>query len=78
MALFKRKHLNMILKGEKTQARRTHKGTWKLGKIYSIRDRWFAKGEAHILITRKFRERLVDISHEDVQKEGYNNIWQFQ
>lgn len=78
MAIFKRKHLKLVLQGTKTQTRRTHRHAWRVGKIYGVRDRWFTKPEAHILITRKFKQRLGDITREDVQKEGYVNIEEFR
>jgi hypothetical protein len=78
MAIFKRKHLQKILEGSKTQTRRTHKHTWKIGRVYSIRDRWFSKPQAHIKILRKFKQRLGDISMEDVKKEGYESLAEFQ
>lgn len=78
MALFKRKHIKKIFEGRKTQTRRIHKHTWKVGKVYGIRDRWFRKPQGYILITRKFRQRLGDISLEDIKKEGYNSLREFR
>jgi hypothetical protein len=78
MAIFKRKHLNLILFGRKTQTRRTHKHGWHVGRVYGLRDRWFEKAENHILITRKFRQKLGDISLEDIRKEGYDSLEGFQ
>jgi hypothetical protein len=78
MAIFKRRHLRKVLAGEKIQTRRTHKHTWKLGKTYSIRDRWFSKPQGHILVTRRFRQRLGDISPEDIRKEGYSSLEEFK
>jgi len=78
MALFKRKHIEKILQGEKTQTRRTHKHEWHVGRVYGLRDRWFQKAENDILITRKFREKLGDISLQDVKKEGYHSLEDFQ
>jgi len=77
MAIFKRKHLIRILAGRKTQTRQTHKYEWKLGRRYSVRDNWFSKPQGYIVIVRKFRQRLGDISQEDIQKEGCSNIWEF-
>jgi hypothetical protein len=74
MALFKRKYLDLILQGRKTQTRRTHKYEWTAGKTYGIRDRWFDRPTARILITRKFRQRLGDITLIDVRKEGYETL----
>jgi len=78
MTLFKRKHLRKILRGEKTQTRRIHKHTWKLGKIYGIRTSWFRKSEGYIKIIRKFRQKLGDISLEDIKKEGYSSLEEFR
>ena len=78
MTLFKRKHLQKILKGEKTQTRRTHKHMWKLGKTYAIRTSWFGKPEGYIEIIRKFRQKLGEISPEDVKKEGYSSLEEFR
>jgi hypothetical protein len=78
MAIFTRKHLQKILEGQKTQTRRTHKYGWQVGRVYGLRDRWFQKAENHILITRKFRQKLGAISIEDVQKEGYRTLEEFK
>jgi hypothetical protein len=78
MAIFKRKNLALVLFGKKTQTRRTHKQEWTIGKTYAVRDRWFSKPQGHIVVLRKFRQRLGDISEEDVHKEGYENLADFQ
>jgi hypothetical protein len=78
MALFKRKHTPLILSGHKTQTRRTHYHEWRVGRCYAIRDRWFDKPKGHILITRKFKQRLGDISQADVKKEGYDSLEEFK
>jgi len=78
MALFKRRHIHKMHQGQKTQTRRTHKHTWKIGRTYAIRDRWFGKALGHIKITRKFRQKLGDISSEDIKKEGYKDIREFR
>lgn len=78
MAIFKRKYLEAVTSGRKTQTRRTHKGEWKIGRRYSIRARWFDKPEAKILVTRKFKQRLGDITQEDALKEGFNTIQEFR
>jgi len=78
--LFKRRHIELILSGRKTQTRRLpdKSANYHVGRVYGIRDRWFSKPEAHILITRKYKQRLGDISLEDVKKEGYSNLEEFQ
>jgi len=78
IAIFKRRHLHKVLSRQKTQTRRIHKYTWKLGKTYSIRDRWFSKPQGHIIITRKFKQRLGDISESDIKKEGFNSLEEFK
>jgi hypothetical protein len=78
MALFKRKHVELILQGRKTQTRRIHSHEWKLGRVYGVRDKLFGKPVAYIMVIRKFRQRLGDISAEDVRKEGYSSLQEFQ
>jgi len=78
MALFKRKHVELILQGRKTQTRRLHSYEWKLGRVYGVRDKLFGKPVARIMVIRKFRQRLGDISLEDVGKEGYSSLEEFQ
>jgi len=78
VVLFKRKHIERILEGRKVQTRRIHRREWKLGKTYAIKDRWFDKPKGHITITRKFKQRLGEISLEDMQKEGYSSLEDFR
>jgi len=78
MTIFKRRHLRKVLSGDKTQTRRSHRRTWKIGKTYAIRDRWFSKPQGHITVTRKFRQRLGDVSNEDIRKEGFSSLEEFK
>lgn len=78
MALFKRRHIHKIQQCQKTQTRRTHKRTWKLGKTYSIRASYFGKPEGHIKISKKFQQKLGEISPEDVKREGFNSLEEFR
>ena len=70
----------MILAGRKTQTRRLlgKSANYSVGWVYAVRDRWFSKAQGYILITRKFRQKLGDISLEDVKKEGYNSLQEFR
>ncbi len=78
--LFKKKHVEMILAGRKTQTRRLpgKSANYAIGRVYAIRDRWFSKAQGYILITRKFRHRLGDITPEDLKKEGYSSLEEFR
>ena len=78
MTLFKRDLLVLILSGRKTQTHRTHSYEWRVGRCYAIRDRWFDKSKGHIIITRKFKQQLGDISQADVKKEGYDSLEEFK
>jgi len=81
MALFKREMAEKILKGEKTQTRRIHKRPLKIGKVYVVRTNWLTpknKAPCKILITRRFRQKLGEISPEDVKKEGYSSLEEFR
>jgi len=78
--LFKKKHIEMILAGRKTQTRRLpgKSANYSVGRVYAIRDGWFSKAQGYILITRKFRQKLGDINFEEVKKEGYNSLQEFR
>jgi len=78
MALFKRRHIHKIHERQKTQTRRTHKRTWKVGRTYAIRDRWFGKPQGHIHITHRFEQKLGEISLEDIKKEGFSSLEEFR
>lgn len=75
--LFKKYHIKLILEGKKTQTRRTGKRRYKVGRTYRIQRQWFKWTDIKILITRRFEQRLGDISPTDTKKEGYRNIWEF-
>jgi len=78
MAIFKRKYIPLVLDGRKVQTRRVHKKEWKVGKTYAVRDTWFSKPQGYIVILRKFRQRLGDISFADVKKEGFQSLEEFR
>jgi len=76
--LFKRHHIRKILEDRKTQTRRTSRYKYKIGSRYSIRDRWFGEPQGHVIIKRRFEQRLGEISLEDVRKEGYDSLEEFR
>jgi hypothetical protein len=78
MATFKKAEFQKIIEGRKTQTRRIHAHEWHVGKTYKIRNKLFGKGTHKILITRKFKQRLGDITPEDVKKEGFNTLEEFK
>ena len=78
MALFKKDLIALILSDQKTQTRRIHKHGWEVGRIYKIKKCYYDKGQGAILITRKFKQRLGDISEEDAIKEGFATLEEFK
>jgi hypothetical protein len=78
MVMFKRCFLDKIVKGEKTQTRRMHRKTWQVGKAYPVQTRWYDKSALRILVTRKFQQRLGDISLDEVYKEGFGSVEEFK
>ena len=75
--LFPRKVRDKILAGKKTQTRRIRrfrKERYALRSIYTER----AEECPWIIITRKFRQRLGDVTEEDAQKEGFANLEEFK
>lgn len=78
--LFKPEHVDPILTGRKTQTRRTwKKPRAKAGSIHKAKTVLFSK-EYFVLIriTDVRKERLGDISLEDVRREGYDTLEAFK
>lgn len=76
--LFKKEHIKQILADEKTQTRRTGKRRYKVGHRYRLQHSWFEWTLIEILITRRFRQRLGDITPEQALKEGYSSVEGFR
>jgi len=72
--LFKKLHVEKILRGEKTQTRRSARrrgaGNYKVGRRYGVQASWMGRPTAFILITGKRLQRLDDITPEDARREG--------
>ena len=51
---------------------------WTVGRVYSVRDKLFAKPEGKILILRRFGQRLGDVTEEDARKEGFSSKEEFR
>lgn len=76
--LFKPELLEKVLQGHKTQTRRTNGNNLHPGQTYGVRTNYYEKSRGHIRILRATQQRLGDISLEEVQKEGFKNIWEFR
>jgi hypothetical protein len=50
----------------------------KVGKTYGIRSTRFEKSRGHITITRRFQQKLGDVTEEDAKKEGSKNLEEFK
>ena len=75
--IFKKHHIEKILRGEKTATRR-RSGRYHVEHRYGIRAGWYDKPVAHIMILRKYRQRLGDMTPEDAYKEGRYSLQGFQ
>src|SRR5690606_38575844 len=72
--LFKPEQVEPILVGRKTQTRRTWKRPRvKVGSVHQAKTTYHDKPFARIKITGLRRQRLGDISTEDVHREGYDS-----
>lgn len=71
MFLFQTNHVEQIILGTKTQTRRDHK-KWRanVGSIHQVRTTLFGKPHCYIRITRRWEQRLGDISVADAKAEG--------
>jgi len=70
--LFKRPFIFKILSGEKTQTRRLS-GRFRVGEIYRVN-----RTEIWILITRRYKQRLGEISPEEIRREGFSSPEEFK
>jgi len=77
MMLFKEDLLGKVLDGTKTQTRRTHRNLLKVGKVYGIKCSYHEKSRGHILIIRRWQQRLGDITDEEIRKEGFADLEAF-
>jgi len=79
MILFKPYHAKLILEGKKTQTRRLwRKPRVKVGNIYKAKTNLYSKQHFALLkITGLRKEKLGEISPEDVKKEGYATLGDF-
>ena len=80
--LFKKQLFEKILRGEKTQTRRfmerkPGRRVYEVGERVGIRA-GYTKPTAYITITRKFEQKLGDISEEDARKEGFVSVEEFK
>ena len=75
--IFKKEHIDLVLKGIKTQTRRRHQYPLKAEKIYDIKKDWYHKTGHKILITKVYRQRLGDITPEEAMKEGGYTVREF-
>ena len=75
--LFKKQFISKIREGEKTQTRRLKKPNIKIGKTYSLRSSYRSVLPERILITDVFQQYLGEISHDDVQNEGFDSLNMF-
>jgi len=82
MILFKPEHVGLILAQHKTQTRRTGDRRWNVGSTHQARTNMPWQGTegyfADIRILDVRRERLGDISEEDVMAEGYDTLAEFR
>ncbi|MBD3205880.1 ASCH domain-containing protein [Candidatus Bathyarchaeota archaeon] len=74
--LFRKKHLEKILEGEKTQTRRIRKPRVKTGSMYRLRRGYYPIPEL-IEIEEIFQQKLGEITPEEVLKEGFNSFEEF-
>jgi hypothetical protein len=78
--LFKPEHVSLILSGRKTQTRRIwDRPRAKAGAVHKAKTLLYSRDYfALIRITAVRKERLGDISLEDVRREGYDNLEAFK
>jgi hypothetical protein len=76
MILFRPEHVDLILKGQKTQTRRLGKKRWNVGSVHLAKTKMLSKEHfVKLKVLDVYQEVLGDISDEDSIAEGYPN-WQ--
>lgn len=79
MILFKKEHVDPILKGRKTQTRRTGRKRWKVGAVRQAKTDYSNESEfAKIRILSVHQEQLGDITEDDAVAEGCNSIEEYK
>ncbi len=78
--LFKPEHKEMILNGTKTATRRIWKRPMvKVNGIYKCKLQMLSKDYfAKIKVTKLFKQTMVDMTYDDVKKEGYDSVEDFK
>jgi len=76
--IFREEHIRLILEGVKTQTRRLHKHPLKVGRVYRVKRNWVRYTDIQVLITRRYRQRLGDITLEEAFKEGGYSLEEFR
>ena len=74
---FKKKYAEKILAGEKTATIRLS-DFFRENEIYDVRVGWFKPSLCRVKIIRKKRKRLKDIGREEILKDGFSNLEEFQ
>jgi N4-acetylcytidine amidohydrolase len=76
--MFKKEFLPLILSGRKTQTRRTHKRQFKVGKVYSIQINRTTSTGHYLRITKRYSQRLGQITEDEAHQEGFNSLEEFR
>lgn len=77
MILFRPEHVAPILRGEKTQTRRTGRRRWRPGSIHECRTEMFGKPFARVRILSVRQEPLGAITENDAMREGYGSVEEY-
>lgn len=75
--IFKKSILEKVLQGKKTMTIR-YNGGFDEGKTYAVRANMNEKAKARILIIKKQKKKLGDLTPEDIAKEGCKSFEEFQ
>jgi len=78
MVIFKKRLLELVLQGRKTQTRRLHRHRLRPGKIYQLKDNYYGQPQGFIKIKRRFEQRLGDMTEEEARAEGVKDLADFR
>ena len=74
---FKRRMVDIVLSGEKTETRRLGEPRYKVGSIQPVQCGYRDKAHGHIRILKVWRHQLDDTTAADAKAEGFDSVFKF-
>ena len=76
--LFKKEYIEKIICGEKTTTRRPKRPNVKPGGLYKIRRDFYNFLPNKIMVVKRYKQRLGDMTEQDAITEGFSSLEEFR